>query len=169
MQRLGDFDPGLEFKTAMVYADASIRPKPVAAGMVAAAGRAGMGAEGAGPGECAVVLGDRDVQETLRRLGGALTALTGRKDAGTEGKQQQQQQHGGDGVSKGEGARARAVSSESSERGGKGRGGLLGASGDVEEVSRCSGQPQKRRGCKLRAGGWVSLGGWGRTVVGDRG
>ncbi|CAM9236319.1 unnamed protein product [Scytosiphon promiscuus] len=49
VQRLGDFDPGLEFKTAMLYADAS----------------------------CAVVLGDRDVQETLRRLGGALTALTG--------------------------------------------------------------------------------------------
>lgn len=40
-----------------------------------------------GGGECAVVLGDRDVQETLRRLGGALTALTSRRDGsnGSEG------------------------------------------------------------------------------------
>ncbi|CBJ28745.1 conserved unknown protein [Ectocarpus siliculosus] len=82
VQRLGDFDPGLEFKTAMVYADPSVRPgysTGVARGMVSPAAGGG-----AGPGECSVVLGDRDVQETLRRLGGALTALTGRGEGGDE-------------------------------------------------------------------------------------
>ncbi|CAN0337792.1 unnamed protein product, partial [Hapterophycus canaliculatus] len=52
VQRLGDFDPGLEFKTAMVYADASIRPQPAAAGMgTRVASVAGVGGGGAGPGE----------------------------------------------------------------------------------------------------------------------
>ncbi|CAM9810725.1 unnamed protein product [Ectocarpus sp. 4 AP-2014] len=82
VQRLGDFDPGLEFKTAMVYADPSVRPgysTGAARGMVTS-----VAGGGAGPGECSVVLGDRDVQETLRRLGGALTALTGRGEEGDE-------------------------------------------------------------------------------------
>ena len=58
----------------------------VAAGVVEAGGGGG-GGGGAALGECAVVLGDRDVQETLRRLGGALTALTDRsgKDKGDGG------------------------------------------------------------------------------------
>lgn len=103
VQRLGDFDPGLEFKTAMAYADASIRPQPAGAVAdevsskctqggatlsgtgTAAAAATGRWEGGAGPGEeCAIVLGDRDVQETLRRLGGALTALTGRRGDGEE-------------------------------------------------------------------------------------
>ncbi len=129
VQRLGDFDPGLEFKTAMVYADASKRfSQPAAATAVAAAATAAVagqadtesspsldasedagegngaarspreagataamaaeatGAGGLGPGECTIVLGDRDVQETLRRLGGALTALTGRQTGKENGE-----------------------------------------------------------------------------------
>eukprot|EP00752_Nemacystus_decipiens_P015680 g13994.t1 len=84
VQRLGDFDPGLEFKTAMAYADASklaSRPSTATAAAAAAAAAA------VGPWECAVVLGDRDVQETLRRLGGALTALTRRRRRGEEDAQ----------------------------------------------------------------------------------
>ncbi|CAN0181790.1 unnamed protein product, partial [Laminaria digitata] len=86
VQRLGDFDPGLEFKTAMVYADASIRQHGFGTGAVGAEVEGGVGGGvgggGAALGECAVVLGDRDVQETLRRLGGALTALTDRSSKG---------------------------------------------------------------------------------------
>ncbi|CAM9557844.1 unnamed protein product [Ectocarpus fasciculatus] len=62
VQRLGDFDPGLEFKTAMVYADPSVRPGSSARGaggvVTSAAGA------GAGPGECSVELGARDVPDT---------------------------------------------------------------------------------------------------------
>lgn len=94
VQRLGDFDPGLEFKTAMVYADASkLSSRPATAAVTTAAtATAAAAAVAAGPGECAVVLGDRDVQETLRRLGGALTALTARRGGGSgEGENE----HGG--------------------------------------------------------------------------
>lgn len=107
VQRLGDFDPGLEFKTAMAYADASkLSSRPAAA------------AAAAGTRECAVVLGDRDVQETLRRLGGALTALTGRRGgAGDSGEKERGGVGGGSGG------------------GGGGGGGVLGAAaGGLREV-----------------------------------
>lgn len=119
VQRLGDFDPGLEFKTAMLYADASTRLQPAAgaaAGTVLPRREEGQGGEAAmaapekaageaagrregergrkglpGEKECAIVLGDRDVQETLRRLGGSLTALTGPRGGGGG------EQHGGGG------------------------------------------------------------------------
>eukprot|EP00903_Cladosiphon_okamuranus_P011281 g10637.t2 len=110
VQRLGDFDPGLEFKTAMVYADASkLSSRPATAAAAAMA---------PGPGECAIVLGDRDVQETLRRLGGALTALTRRRDGvGEEGDTRDGS--GGGGAGGGEG------------------GGMMGAAaaGGVRELS----------------------------------
>lgn len=55
-------------------------PRGTAAGRTTppSVGIGGIGAGGTG--ECAVVLGDRDVQETLKRLGGAFTALTGQGD-----------------------------------------------------------------------------------------
>lgn len=74
----------------MVYADSSLRPKSTSKVTAAAAkdeetcsnvpvqGGVLGEAESGGAGNCAVVLGDRDVQETLRRLGGTLTALTGK-------------------------------------------------------------------------------------------
>lgn len=64
LQRLSNFDPGLEFKTAMLYADSS----SIADGRRVEDGNYNSAA-------CAVVLGDRDVQETLRRLGGTLTTV----------------------------------------------------------------------------------------------
>lgn len=95
LQRCGNFDPGLEFKTAMAYADASSLPNPSDGSKNRSAGDDD---GGGGAGACAVVLGDRDVQETLTRLGGAFTGLTrpGRKDAGDRG-----------GVSAGGGGRTR--------------------------------------------------------------
>lgn len=63
LQRLGNFDPGLEFKIAMAYADASAISSPNSL-------------EGGAGGVCDVVLGDRDVQETLRRLGKGICRLT---------------------------------------------------------------------------------------------
>lgn len=63
VQRLANFDPGLEFKTAMAYADSCSNLSPN--GSNGARGQQELGAGGA----CDVVLGDRDVQETLRRLG----------------------------------------------------------------------------------------------------
>lgn len=119
VQRLGDFDPGLEFKTAMVYADPSVRPGSSTAGARGVVTSAAGGGE-AGPGECSVVLGDRDVQETLRRLGGALTALTGGGEGGDEKE----------GVGRGEGAPEGA----SSRAGGGGVG--VGMMLDNAEVSR---------------------------------
>jgi len=175
VQRLGDFDPGLEFKTAMVYADASKRfsQQPPAATAVAAAAAttaavaeqadveadaesslssfdfsqdAGEGndaatsprevgaeaatasaaasaaavAGGLRTGECAIVLGDRDVQETLRRLGGALTALTGRPIGKGEGE---------DGV-----AAAAAAADGGGGRSGGGVGLVRATGGDARDV-----------------------------------
>lgn len=81
VQRLVNFDPGLEFKTAMAYADGfSLLEQN---GRIAERFLEASFPSGA-PRDCVVVLGDRDVQETLRRLGGALTGLTRPIGNGTE-------------------------------------------------------------------------------------
>ena len=201
VQRLGDFDPGLEFKTAMVYADASIRqqspntkPSPVeisgnfpegegaaaaAAAVVAGGGEeagtavgvelsgieasavragveGGVGGGGAALGECAVVLGDRDVQETLRRRGGALTALTDRSGKGEEGKGSKGERdgiggspggRGGGGEGVGGGQRGAAGVGVASVAGGVG---VLGTGGIGELEVEVSGRARGKD-----TGGWV--------------
>ena len=71
LQRLGDFDPGLEFKTAIAYTDASSRRQalPEESSSQFSDGAGALASEGGGEG-CTLVLGDRDVHETLRRIGG---------------------------------------------------------------------------------------------------
>lgn len=81
LQRLGDFDPGLEFKVAMAYTEASAhrQPEEISSSFPCGSGRE-EAAEAPGGEGCALVLGDRDVQETLRRIGGgALAATTARR------------------------------------------------------------------------------------------